>query len=421
MKSVHDYINKQIPYEEITNFVEPVKVNINIPIYDFINFSKGDSLEELQNGIRRINAFVMSNASLLGGRISNSITYNTHMKGYDFRINPIDVVNNLFIALGFDYKIPFINLDAIDGIEYFKQYVLTCTSEIKKICLDERKLMVIDDLEKRLDNIISFYNVDINKEMEKNIIPKDFIFYIAYRNLRLYEETKDEKYLVFPYEYYHHVSHMNTSEFPHSINIDGEKLRHYDFRLEYKKLVKPDYVPDVKKYIVRDSDIIIGLDILKPGEASNVIKDAMQRTRAASNVDYEKYKKLYEMKANYYMSSPYYNFIKGTFGLKGYIGFSYENEYLIFDKLFNSDAKKSILTHGEAIFTFPSDRFDIACNDKQYALREKKTDDRIGKINHTETGSFIKKLDKVIESENVSTSTLREEVKKYKTKILIRN
>jgi hypothetical protein len=42
------------------------------------------------------------------------------------------------------------------------------------------------------------------------------------------------------------------------------------------------------------------------------------------------------------------------------------------------------------------------------------------KYNHTINGSFLNRLDKVIASPNISTSTLEEEIKKESKKMLIK-
>ena len=123
------------------------------------------------------------------------------------------------------------------------------------------------------------------------------------------------------------------------------------------------------------------------------------------------------------MKSPYVHYIKGKYGLLGYVGFSYTNDYLVFDKFHNSETvdpkDKTILTHGEAIFAVPADRFNIVRADKQRIIKAKKRDPRIKKINHTPNYSFLNKLDGVIHGPNVSLQSFEDVIEQQKKRILI--
>ena len=339
-KSKHVYFNNEIPYSEIASFIQPVKANICIHACDFDNLAKGNSkiiydniMHIYQVMLKDVNFDRLYQKKSLYSIIN--ITYNAHSNGYDFRINPIDVVNSIYNYLGLESNIPYINLDSPHGIEYFKDYVRSYTTSIERTCESKAKIMIAKEVYASINTIIRYYQVDINELMQSVVIPKDVIFYIAYRNLRLYKQTNDKKYLIYPYEYYVNVSHMRTSAYPHKISINGSSLWFGDFRKEFESLnvVEINDAP----YLVTDNEILIGFDILKPGAAEQIMREAVQRNRAISNVDYEKYQKLFEVKMNYYMNSPYSKLISGAYGLSGYMGFSYSNEYLIFDKFHNSE------------------------------------------------------------------------------------
>ena len=160
--------------------------------------------------------------------------------------------------------------------------------------------------------------------------------------------------------------------------------------------------------------------MIQPGskQVEEYFKDAFDRGRAASNVDRKKWEELFYIKVNYYENSPKTAVLLGMYGIQGYVGFAYHNEYLLFDKFYNNDKTKSILTHNEAIYGLPSDRFGLLCQTKQDILKERELDDRIKRVNHTKY--FTNRLDEIIRSENVSTSTLEEEIKKEKNNVLIR-
>ena len=431
MKSTHNW-HWNIPYDELSNFIDPINMSINIPYYEITNLSHGEgkTLETL-NYISMIYGKLLDYVPTLKQAIANKycypiscITYMPHTTGYDFRISPIDVINNIFTYLNLDYEIPFINLDNPEGMNFLQDTARTYIKDAKRVTNNRYVITVLDELNDNLDKICNFYYQDINQSIKNCCIPKDALLYLSYKSLLKFEETNDHRYMVMPYEYYKYVAHMQTSPYPHQISIINQPCKRWftDFQREYESSVDVNITPDTSKLLLTDQEIFLALNILQPGMLEREIRD--YKPRSAPNVDYDYYMKLFEMKMNYYMNSPYIYPIKGLYGLKGYLGFTYPNEYLIFDKFHNSDtidaSKKTVLTHGEAIFALPSDRFEAnVISDKQRIIAARKADPRIIKINHTITGSFLKKLDKVIESPNVSTSTIEEELKKPQTKMLI--
>jgi hypothetical protein len=154
------------------------------------------------------------------------------------------------------------------------------------------------------------------------------------------------------------------------------------------------------------------------------VRDNIAFVRSNPNVDYDKYIKLFDVKMNYYMHSPYIKHIQGKYGLNGYIGFSYKNDYLLFDKFYNSEtidpSKRTILTHGEAIYGLPADRLSVIKGTKQDIVEAKKVDDRIRKVNHTPNYSFINKLDGIIYGPNLSLKSFDQVLEEEKKRMLIK-
>lgn len=424
-KSNHRY-GSNIPYRELSNFIEPINISIPIDINYVDNFTSfKDSFKQIiDNEYINILNNIPTLKVIVGARIDKleSITYTPHTTGYDFRINPVDVFNSIFKYLRLNYEIPFINLDNPDGMNYLKDYVRSYVKDICRITDNSTIISIMNEINSNLDNICKVYDNVLDDDIKGFIIPKDALFYISYRSLELFENTSDPRYMILPYEYYHYVSHMNTSPFPHAIFLPNKyhKCWFNNFRTDYEEKIGIDYKADASKFLLTNSEVYLAWDILSPGMVEREIKDVIQRVRSNPNVDYQKYQKLFEMKMNFYMNSGYVKYIMGKYGLSGYVGFTYPNEYLVFDKFHNSQTKnpsrKTILTHGEAVYALPSDKFSILKGDKQLVLQERALDDRIKKINHNET--FINRLEPVVHGPNVSTSTFDEEV--VKSKILIK-
>ncbi len=432
-KSKHDNLNrfKDIPVEELSNFINPINMYISINKYDMQSLLKDSN--EVMGYIRNFYNDILDMIPSMPLNKRNelmrgcTISYTPHTSGYDFRFNPIDFVNKVFSYIGTPYKIPYINLDNGYGINYLKDYIRQYIEDYKSVNYNNEDYYtvsnILSDLNSNLDSIVNMYYDDVNSVVIKNVIPKDMLLYLACKSLYKYEDEKDEKYLVLPYEYYHHISHMNTSTFPHSIPVFGVKTWFPEFRFQYQRLVGEDKVIDDSPYIIDNNEVFLAWGILKPGMLERQIRDTHALIRSNPNVDYEKYKKLFEVKMNYYKNSPYIKYIKGLYGLNGYVGFSYINDYLLFDKFYNSETidpdKRTILTHGEAIFGLPADRLSVVKN-KQTILEAKKDDDRIRKVNHTSNNSFIQRLDGIVYGPNLSTKTFDEVLKEEKKRMLIK-
>lgn len=432
-KSKHIYRNSKIPYEELTNFIEPIEMTLPIYIGSLRNLVNPytDDTAKIRSYVEKRYLDLYSKFPFLKSSFKSMnerrlkalrpISYTPHLEGYDFRFHPVDITNSLFYSLGYDKKIPFINLDDAVGTRYLKDYAFNYYEDILRKEPDPLKRTIVSELEDKYDKICEEYKEPA--DIKPFILPKNTLFFLAYSSLDQYERTGDTRYLVLAKEYYDHVSKMDTSDFPHMINRQktGSKVWYGDFRSEFEEKVPADTDFSTDKIKLRKNGVLLAFEILKPGEKEIVIADTIKRTRAASNVDYEKYQKLFEQKLDFYLKKPNMTTIMGKYGLNGYMGFAYDNEYLVFDKFYNTDyediRKRTILTHGEAIYALPSDRFDLIANStKQEIIEAKKDDTRIKKLNHTET--FIPRVEKIIDGPNVSTSTLEKEIEKTKVLVL---
>lgn len=425
-KSTHNF-SFEIEYDELTNFIEAINANIDIPFTSInnLNGKSGESVYKIKDLVcKRYKDIYMNFPNLWeilrkDVRLCRPISYTPHTTGYDFRLNPIDITNSIFEKMGYEERIPFINLDNEIGQKYFKDYAYSFFNNIIKTEKDNDKKTIIKELKKNFDKICDAYEEPL--DIRDLVVPKDTLFFLAFRSLDLYESTKDTRYLIFAKEYYDYVSHMRTSSYPHSIyrSSNGEKVWYGEFRKEFEDNVPEDTDFSTKNILLSDDELFVAWEILKPGEVEKNITNIVKRARQGASVNYKKYQELFEKKMNFYINSPYTKPIMGLYGLDGYMGFAYKNEYLLFDKFYNSDTKdptrRTILTHGEAIYALPSDRFEfLNRSTKQDIIKEKEIDTRIKKLNHSK--KFLPRVQGIIDGKNVSKSTLDVEIEKAKKK-----
>ena len=431
MKSKHEFVNKIIPYSELKNFIEPITVTIPIPVAD-LEYIGGRKKEEFHAKYKKILCSILKSMPNITNKIGDRkieeialLSYTPHENGYDFRINPIDMINSIMLLLGVREKIPFFNLDDEKSRLVFKEYTKRTVDRLKETNINLSA--EFDELSSNIDYIDSLYSLSIEADIRKNnfILAKDALLYLAYSSLISYSATQKKEYIRIPYEYYHYIGHMNTSAFPHKIRVGNSAFVWFDnFMKYYETSVGKHYIPVFNEFSLENKECLCGWEILKSGGREETFEEASKIvSRLNTGKNDERNMKLFMMKTNFYQSSPYKVMIKGRFGLNGYIGFVYDNDYIVYDKLYNNEdvpnEKKTILSHPEAIYSIPSDRLIITTYNKQQIKDIKEQDPRIVKTNHTISGTFLRRIDDIIKGPNLSTKTFDEAVVEEKDKVLI--
>lgn len=437
MKSKHIY-NGEIPIEELNSFINPITMYLPVDRTSYPTIFNNSM--EIENQVRSyfekaIRLFLPSMSegkkeTLL--RYYCTFCYTPHSDGYDFRFNPIHFVNSIFNLFDVNKEIDFINLDKPENIEFFKDIVRNNIREylLQKNIESEETIKILLELDKNLDTLVNMYKTPLDSFINKGVRPKDMLFYLSYKSLIKYCSTGDEKYAVMPYEYYHNVynnfsrNNAQNSSWPHKAWINGRGKRWFDqFAEEYEELIGDKVISD-NKHRLDFSEIIIGCEILKPGEFVKYAKETTQRQRAlySSEIDYSKYEDLLNRKINCYSNSGFDTFIRGELGLDGYIGLKYRNEYILLDQLYNTDKYgiKNLLIKPEAFFALPSDRLSLIVYPKQEIIKAKETDSRIKRHYHTNSDSFENNVKRIVTGPNVSNSTFDVEINKLSTKMLIK-
>lgn len=430
MKSNHVFRNGIIPYKELSIFIEPITMTIPIPLMDLKSIG-GNKGEELYSVYNHALYDILDKMPVLKERLKKSLnnlailSYTPHTNGYDFRIHPINLINSILEVLGFNETIPFFNLDEENERKAFKEYTKKNIEKLKKngFFLEE-----LEELSSRISYINLLYDIDVENNLKKNnyILAKDALLYLSFASLFKYNTTGKKEYLRIPYEYYHYIAHMKTSAFPHKIRVGYSNLLWYeDFIRNYEISPGKEYIPIFNEFALDNHTLLCGWEILGSGaqeKAFKEVSEAIKRSKNGENA--ERYLELFRMKTNFYESSPYHTMIKGLYGLNGYLGFVYNNDYIVYDKLYNSEnvpnERKTILSHPEAIYSIPSDSIIVTSYNKQKLKEIREKDKRIIKTNHTISGSFIPKIENIIKGPNVSTEPFSSVVKKESNLLILR-
>ena len=437
MKSRHIY-GPIIGEDELRYFINPVRMTLEVDKVSYDKLFKDPS--EVKAKVESFYAAVLykylssMSISSKNGFVGYycSFDYVPHVDGYDFRFNPITFVNNLFHFYGIDKHIDYINLDLEQNRRFFIDLVRNIVHDnLSKISMIERgiteKRQVLIDLDNNIGNITCMYDRNLDDFIKGNVRPNDMLFYLAYKSLFEYNKTKENKYLVFPYEYYQYVLDKRAPNIPHKINFrEGGRLWYDDFRKDYDRLVGKDTKIYDDEDRLETKDIFIGCEILRPGDFEEEAREAIKRERILYGlehpIDFEKYENLYDAKIKCYSKSGYDNYVRGTLGLDGYVGFKYNNEYLIFDRFYQTDRNgiRRLLIRPQAMYALPSDRLELIKYPKHAIMEAKKIDERIERHYHNDGCSFVRDVERISTGPNVSTSTFEKELEKLSANVLVK-
>lgn len=422
-----------ITYEELTNFIEPLKITIDIPLYKGCKIVNGNCLEQLHDiKIEVLNNLLPSLASNLKEELANSwhITYIPHKESYSLGLSPKSLVETILKKLYIiDNKLPFYDLDEERDITFFKNAVLYRFKEIndsltnnpsKYVDLKDKKMRkvyynqafkpIYDDLKSNIDKLLEVKDINLQPLLDKTMVYKNCLFYITLASMKELERTSLPKYSVLPKTYYEKVISPDALQWPRFLFIDGKTYNVHDFVDEYLELYKNK--PNLFNELATDK---LGVNIYKGSfeilPAGKINRNTVQSiNKEASKTKNTKYEKLYQTKIDYYFHTNIKHLLVGTYGLKGYYGFAYHNDTVVADKLFNNPLTNTILTHNEAIYTLPSDRLEVIALDKQTIKDERARDNRILKINHDPKYNWINKINDIIERESNSICTFEEKI-----------
>ena len=441
------YLDKHIHWSTLKNFVEPLKNEL------FVDNNFDLKKPDYNYLIRKNNTLLLeglydSNKALKTKLINQySISYRSHKDGWKFEYSPIHFIYILFNNLGIDYRFPFYNLDNknelekcikdvknIISYEYStlrKSYIDDGTNESKTI---KETLLILYETYNNVDKIFEFRNYDIESLIinESKIHPKDFLFYIASRSLRVLNNVENPIYSVIPEKYANEIMEINSgtmypnTPYPHTIRISNRIVNIDSFRDSYRnlKLTNKGLFIFKNNFKLSVKEFVGDFEIIKPGHIKREINEKNEMIKRMNRFEDPKYIKLFEAKSNFYDNSGFKYLIKGLYDLQGYFTYGYDNDNLISDRLFSSEQKGSILTKPEGFYVIPADRFDLLSKDKQTIRKAKETDNRIRNHNHdTDKGNkenpeyrWIKRAQGYIDAPSCSTRSIDEVIEEEESK-----
>lgn len=397
MKSKHIFSNWNISFDELKHFIDPIK--LEIPICPNILNNTNNSFYNVVTSMNEVILDEILDDGLLKNKLicKYGISYIPCKDEYKLGYSPINLINTILNILNVDKEISFYNLDDEDELNI-------AINEAKEIIQSLNSSYNLDCILNNMNKIFELRTIDIEEYIinNSNIQAKDLLFYVACYSLTKLQLTRNSIYSIIPKEYYDYVSNekcINKSPYPHRVKVLNGSMWIDSFNYQYIPLTlekelfnyKNEYNLGVKNFY---ADWIIF-----PNDHNVYEKTGNHITRQIREID-DKYYELFKEKINFFEHSPYKYQLVGQHGLKGYYAFVYDNDYILSDKFYNTESKKSILTHSEAAYALPADSYEVTKLTKTEMIEASHLDNRIKRIYHT--NNYLDKFNEVINYPNIS-------------------
>lgn len=249
----------------------------------------------------------------------------------------------------------------------------------------------------------------------KNFSWKNLMYYTAIKSVDIFDKTGDKKYYRYAKNYYLNLSRDKQAEYPSGLKVDGI---YYDFQyIEFNRRfmgAQRKYFSDLHiKLGIEDKDVYVDKGTLKAGKK----EPSLERNKGTTKrkIDYEK------LDAGIKRRIKFYNGLKGK--IKGiiekpmqsdldYIGFVFENNYVVFDKFYevSKDGTKVTPAHDNAIYITSLD-VAVECNNDRRKIRDyikKNHNYKAMRRYHKDNDSYQDRVMEVLDYQDVSTIKYKE-------------
>lgn len=250
---------------------------------------------------------------------------------------------------------------------------------------------------------------------EKHVLWKNLMLYTACKSLDEFILTGDLDYYRYAKNYFKSVSERRKCEFPRCMVVNGI---YYDYGYtQYNRRFRetqakcfPDYLLAVN---MEDKERITKREVLKKGNGLKGVIPSTTPTKK-SKIDYEKAEKTLQRKIKFYrgLSGKCQGIIDGLKGDTDYIGYVLDNNYVVFDKLYDipKNGTEPVPAYGNRVYIATLDALEDCDYDKTKLRKYKKDhgDFKVAYYNHTDTDSYQERIKEVLEYHDISTIKFKE-------------
>ena len=241
------------------------------------------------------------------------------------------------------------------------------------------------------------------------------MYYTACKALDEFVLTGDIAYYRYAKNYYKNVAMNPNVEYPKGITVTGTDYDHGHavFNGRFLAIQSHCFPPHLVRLDVEEKERITRRETLKTGKGM-VGTIPSSTPKKYKKLDYSKINESLGRKIKYYkgLNARCQGVIDGLKGDTDYIGFVLDNNYVVFDKFYETskDGTKVNPAYGNRVYIATLDVLE-ACNYDKSKIRDyidKNHDYKALKYNHTWNESYQFKVDRVLRFHDVSTIKFKE-------------
>ena len=446
-------IYRNISKEDLLSFMDKSNIEYSIPreSYRYIFNNYYDAV----NTIKKFNMAILDDfygdrfpniKKALSDTITPSLVYD---EGWRLEITTDNIINSILYSFGSSYRVKRFNDDNSeskkkrvirefgdiknrmytfdinrlnDSLSYeitgsFKDKGRDFSNLREEICgfITNTKYLIADD------DFDYIYDNNIGDVLDDYYEPKNLLYTLAVSSLLKLAKYKDKDYNLLPNTYYERISKVGSSPFAKTTVINKRKYFGYDvFNKMYNEIKNNTDLLD--RSVIDNIDILFDKFIfIKDGEGYDKQKVTC-RGRNKFQLKEENLKELRDKK-RFFADTNYKHRMIGVDSLDGYMGFVYDNNYIIFERFYR-DKNRSKPAHGEAIYVMPADKLLLSLSNKQEIMEYIKSNPDSGVFRIIHKGDNYKdKVNSVINSQDISTESFDDIYNRMKKsgKILVKS
>lgn len=286
---------------------------------------------------------------------------------------------------------------------------------IKSMCLIEGEIAYYVNNQINEERILRENHKALMGAKNKNISWKNLMYYTACKALEEFKFNDDIRYYRYAKNYYKNVSKDSKGEYPNGMTVDGEFFDHHhsNFNRKFLSVQRHKFNELLVRLDIEDKDDITRRQTLKNGKGIRVeITDENPKER--KKIDYSKINAGLQRKITFYkgLTGKSQGIIKALDTDVNYIGYVLNNNYVIFDKFYevSKDGTKVTPAYSSAVYIVTLDVLE-ACDYDRSKIRKyirENHDYKAFRYNHTDVDSYQKRINEVLDYQDISTTKFKE-------------
>lgn len=359
---------------------------------------------------------VLLSSMKLPNKITNKEEFYSFIDTIERTINKDTIIKN---------ELPFeVTNDGFIKNDLIEKLSINLKDMLKSLVSVEHQIKKAIDAQTNEEKNLRNQHKALYKSKENHINWKNLMYYTSIKAIDEFKYNNDLNYYRYAKNYYKNVSTNPKAEMPNGIYVDGDFYDcHYILFNKRFLAIRNHMFPEILiRLNIEDKDTITVRKVLKNGKG---MKGAINpdNPKEYKKIDYSRINETLGRKIKFYqgLSGKVQGIINGLDTDTDYIGYVFDNNYVVFDKFYDvsKDGTKAVPSYGAGVYVVTLDVLEDCERDRSKIRKyiRENHNYKAFKFNHNDTDSYQEKIKKVSEYEDVSITKFKElKLKNYENK-----